>query len=252
MEVPPAADDAAALAPEGDIVISARRANPGDPAVKVNEASFQAIEAVDKAFVGPVAKVYEKGVPKPVRSGLRNFLRNLEQPVIALNFLLQLKPVSAVKAVARFGINSTIGVAGVLDVAKRKPFNLPYRPNGFANTLACYGVGPGPFLFLPLVGPTTLRDVFGLVLDKSALPVAVGAPFNKKEYALPSNVISALNRRVEMDGQISKLREESNPYAATRELYLQQRKAEISAICPKKGDPPPDPDLPPRPGKGVD
>jgi phospholipid-binding lipoprotein MlaA len=234
------------------IVVTAREKDPADPLAQLNAQSYEAIQAVDAAVIGPVAMGYEKGVPAPLRSGLRNFLRNLEEPVIALNYLLQLKPGRAVKSVGRFAINSTFGVAGLVDVAKRKPFHLPYTPNGFANTFACYGIGPGPYFFLPLIGPTTLRDVIGVTMDRTALPVIVGKPFNRPYYAIPANVIDSLNDRIEIDGQLAKIREESaDPYTDTRELYLKQRKAEIAAICPKKGEVV-DTALPPRPGKGRD
>lgn len=237
---------------DSEIVVSGRVPSPADPLASVNIKAYEAIQAVDSAVVGPVAKVYEKGVPGPLRSGLRNFLRNLEEPVSFVNYLLQLKPGRAVKSLGRFAVNSTVGVAGLFDMAKRKPFNLPYRPNGFANTLACYGVGNGPYFFVPLAGPITLRDLFGLLLDKAAVPMAVGEPLNRPYYAVPATVVDALSDRVEMDAQLQQLREESgDPYVATRELYLKQRRAEIGAICPKKGDATPDPDLPPRAGKGV-
>jgi phospholipid-binding lipoprotein MlaA len=234
------------------IVVTARAKDPADPLANINAQSYEAIQAVDAAVIGPVAMGYEKGVPAPLRSGLRNFLRNLEEPVIALNYLLQLKPGRAVKSVGRFAINSTFGVAGLVDVAKREPFNLPYTPNGFANTFACYGIGPGPYFFLPLIGPTTLRDVIGVTMDRTALPVIVGKPFNRPYYAIPANVIDSLNDRIEIDGQLEKIREESaDPYTATRELYLRQRKAELASICPKKGETV-ETGLPPRPGKGRD
>jgi phospholipid-binding lipoprotein MlaA len=248
----PAAPDAAA-SNGNEIVVSARVSSPADPLAKINVEAYKAIQAVDNAVVGPVASGYKAAVPSPVRSGLRNFLRNLEEPVSFVNYLLQLKPGRAAKSLGRFTINSTVGVAGLIDVAKRKPFNLPYKPNGFANTLACYGVGNGPYFFVPLAGPITLRDLFGLVLDKAAVPFAVGKPFNKPYYAIPAGVIDSLNDRIEMDGQLQKLREESpDPYVATRELYLKQRRAEIADICPKKSDKPIDPALPPRVGKGAD
>ncbi len=233
-----------------DIVVTAREKLPGDPLAGLNAKSFETIQAVDEAVVGPVAMGYKSGTPKPLRLGLRNFLRNLEEPVIAFNFLLQLKPGRAVKTVGRFAINSTVGIAGLIDVAKRKPFYLPYRPNGFANTFACYGIGPGPYFFLPLVGPTTLRDLIGVGLDRAALPAVIGSPLNQPYYAIPSNVIDALNDRIEIDDQLGQMRETSaDPYAATRDLYLKQRKSEIAAICPKHGEVSQEV-LPPRPGKG--
>lgn len=243
-------------APEGpesgdsEIIVTGREEIEGDPLVELNVKSFETIQAVDEAVVAPIALTYEDIVPEPVRDGLRNFLRNLEEPVIALNFLLQLKPLRALKSVARFAVNSTLGIAGLVDVAKKEPFNLPYTPNGFANTLACYGVEPGPYFFLPLVGPTTLRDLVGVGIDRSTLPLAVGSPLDDPYYAIPASTIDALNDRVEIDDQINQIRENSgDPYAETRDLYLQQRKAEIASICPSDGEVV-DETLPPRPGKG--
>lgn len=249
-EGPAKADGHAAKA--GDIVVTARHPTPADPLAKLNSESYEVVQAVDKAFVGPVAMGYKTVMPKPVRLGLRNFLRNMEEPVIALNFVLQLKPGRAVKSVGRFTINSTMGVGGLIDVAKRKPFNLPYTPNGFANTFACYGIGPGPYFFLPLIGPTTLRDVIGVSIDRFLPPAVIGKPLNQPYYAIPANVIDSLNDRIDIDGQLQQLRDESpDPYVAARELYLKQRKAEIAAICPKRGERI-DTNLPPRPGKGRD
>ena len=253
LATPPTAESADADGPPGDeIVVTAREEVPGDPLSEVNAKSYEAIQAADVAIVAPIAGAYEEVVPEPVRDGLKNFLRNLEEPVIAFNYLLQLKPGRAVKSVARFAVNSTLGIAGVVDVAKRKPFNLPYTPNGFANTFACYGVGPGPYLYLPLIGPTTVRDLIGVTLDRAALPAVVGAPLNDPYYALPAATLDSLNDRVEIDGQIKQLRKEStDPYAESRDLYLKQRASEIAAICPKKGQVV-DETLPPRPGKGKD
>lgn len=236
-----------------EIVVSARVKTPSDPLVQLNAKSFEVVQAVDEVFTAPLAMGYKRSVPGPIRSGLRNFLRNLEEPVSALNYLLQLKPGRAAKSVVRFTFNSTVGVGGLVDVAKRRPLNLPYRPNGFANTFACYGVGNGPFFFLPLVGPITLRDLVGLTLDKPLFTLALGKPFNRPYYSIPAITIDALNDRIEQDEVLTRMREESaDPYVATRELYLRQRRAEIAAICPKKGDLPIDPALPPRVGKGVD
>lgn len=242
-------------APDGsthDIVVTAPQEVPGDPLAALNEKSFEAIQGVDKALVGPISMGYEKGMPKPLRQGLRNFLRNLEEPVIALNYLLQLKPGRAAKSVARFTVNTAMGIGGLFDVAKTPAFKLPYTPNTFGNTFACWGIGSGPYFFLPLIGPTTLRDVIGVGLDRAVLPAVVGAPLDQPYYAIPANVIDSLNDRIDIDDQLNRIRrDEANPYAATRELYLRQRKAEIAAICPKKGEVP-ESGLPPRAGKGRD
>lgn len=212
------------------IVVSGEKTPRQDPMQAVNQASYDAVQAVDDAVIAPVANVYEKGVPRPIRMGLRNFLRNLTEPIVALNYLLQLKPGKAAETVGRFAINSTIGVGGVIDVAKNKPFNLPYRRNGFAYTFGYYGIGPGPYMFLPLVGPTTLRDVIGLGLDRFLLPFAVGGPLRNPGYVYGSFVIRSLDERVANDELFKRIREESNPYSSYRELYLKTRQAEIDAL----------------------
>src|SRR3546814_84941 len=126
-----------------------------------NIKSYRVIQSVDKALVAPVATGYQRVLPEPVRDGLGNALRNISEPVNFLNFLLQFKIGKAAETLGRFVVNTTFGVGGLVDVAKTKPFNLPYRRNGFANTLGFYGVEPGPYFYLPLVGPTTLRDMAG-------------------------------------------------------------------------------------------
>jgi ABC-type transporter lipoprotein component MlaA len=218
-----------------DIVVTAPERWSGDPLEDVNAKSFEATRVVDEAVIGPVARAYGHAVPRPIRSGLRNFLHNLHEPVVALNFLLQLKPGKAVETVGRFAINSTIGGAGLFDVAKRRPFNLPRRANGFADTLGYYGVKPGPYLFLPLIGPTTPRDLLGLVVDRMVVPMAVGKlpssvgrPLHR--LARPLAIAKVLDHRAEFDEQLQDLRETANPYAARREFYLQRRQAEIDNL----------------------
>jgi phospholipid-binding lipoprotein MlaA len=214
-----------------EIVVSGERnLQKIDPLMGANKAAFQVMEKVDGMFVAPIATGYRKVLPKPVRNGLHNFFYNLTEPVNAVNYLLQLHPGKAVQTVARFGINSTIGVAGLMDVAKKKPFNIHYRPNGFANTLGYWGVGPGPYMFLPLVGPTTVRDLIGTLLDQSFLPSAVGKPFTSPYYVFSSGIIIALDYRVIIDDDLQKVRKTSSPYSSYRQIYLKTRYEEIEAL----------------------
>jgi len=218
------------------IVTGKVEAPPGDPLENINLQTFEIAQDIDKAFVEPIADVYEEGLPKPVRSGLKNFFRNLLEPVNALNFLLQLKPGKAFETLGRFAINSTVGVAGIIDVAEKKPFNLPYRRNGLANTLGYYGVGPGPYLYLPLIGSTTLRDLLGTLVDQSVVPFVVGKPFNTPYYAVPAYTVNSLEFRIEYDEYIRDVRDSVDPYSAQRETYLCRREADIAAL---KNRPPP-------------
>lgn len=224
---------------EGVIVVTGREeAPPGDPMEAVNAASFAAVQKVDDAVVGPAARVYEHGLPKPVRTGIRNVLHNLAEPINFANYLLQLKPGKAAETLGRFAVNTTVGIGGLIDVAKKKPFNLPYRANGFANTLGYYGVGPGPYLYLPLIGPTTVRDLGGRLLDLSLVPSAVGAPFNTPAYSLSNGVLKSLDDRVEADAKLREFRAAADPYTAEREWYLATRAADIAALHGKSAPAP--------------
>ena len=215
-----------------DIVVTARgEPPPGDPLQEANIASYRAVQSVDKALVAPVATGYQSVVPEPVRDGLGNALRNISEPVNFLNFLLQFKIGKAAETLGRFAVNTTFGVGGLFDVAKTKPFNLPYRRNGFANTMGFYGVEPGPYFYLPLIGSTTLRDLAGNGIDMLVVPTAVGAPFDRTAYAVPTTVIRQLNDRIEDDAQIQRLQQESlDPYVETRTLYLEMRQREINTL----------------------
>ncbi len=206
------------------------KAPPGDPLARANYKSYEVLQTVDDKFVGPVAAGYQKGVPYPARMALRNFIRNVREPVVAIAYVLEIKPGKAAETVGRFGINSTIGLGGMIDLARSKPFNLPYRQNGLANVLGYYGVGPGPYLFLPLVGPTTVRDLFGLIADRLVLPIGVGTPFNKSYYALPINTLDALDYRNEADEDFKRLRDADDPYSTYRRVYLQSRIDQIEAL----------------------
>lgn len=251
----------------GEIVVTGRRASPEDPLEELNSTSFEVTQGVDKAIVAPVAFAYKEVMPRPIRSGLRNFLKNLNEPIVFLNFMLQLKPDKAAETFGRFAINTTLGAGGFVDVAKRKPFNLPHRRNGFANTLGYYGVKPGPYFYLPLVGSTTLRDFIGNRLDLLILPMALGGPFKRPEFAIPVAVLSELDHRIEFDDELSQIRATRDPYVAARTYYLRKRQAEIDALhgrgdstirvtvpAPTSSDPTPAPpspapaeDRPPRP-----
>lgn len=238
-DAPPAQAPPADRAGRNDIVVTGLKEPAGDPLRAVNAESFAVTQKVDAAVIGPAARAYKEAVPSPVRAGIHNFLYNLREPIVFLNFLLQFKPGKAIETLGRFAINTTIGAAGLVDMAKRKPFRLPRRSNGFANTLGYYGVKNGPFLFLPVVGPTTVRDLLGGAIDRLVLPVAVGSPFNSVAYTAPAGVLGALDHRSEFDETLKDLHDNSpDPYAATRAFYLNRRQAEIDQLHGRAGGDP--------------
>ncbi len=217
--------------PSTDIVVSARVRTSADPLVAINAKSFAVTTKVDNAVFGPVAVAYGHAMPKPIRNGLRNFLANLHEPVVFVNYLLQIKPGKAAETIGRFAINTTVGGAGLFDMAKRRPFYLPRRSNGFANTLGYYGVKPGPFLYLPLIGPTTVRDLFGNTLDGFVVPVIGDNPLANPAFSAPAGALRTLDHRADMDDRIKAIRgDATDPYAASRKAYLDRRQAEIEAL----------------------
>ncbi|MDB5714738.1 MAG: VacJ family lipoprotein [Sphingomonadales bacterium] len=234
---------------ENDIVVQARPpAPPGDPLQALNAKSFEITQSVDRAIVRPIALTYQRILPDPLRSGIRNVLNNLREPVVFLNFLLQHKIGKAFETVGRFGVNSTLGAAGLFDVARKKPFHLPRRRNGLGNTLGFYGVKPGPFFYLPIFGPTDLRDLLGDNLDRLVLPAVAGSPFNKPVYAISIGIFSSLDQRAEFDEKLQELHEGSDPYAKTREDYLRSRQAAIDELHRKRSKVAPVQTPPPLPG----
>ena len=216
-----------------DVTVAAEKPphTKGDPLEGFNRSMFNAHQKFDRAVLRPVAMGYKHAVPKPVRSGIRHFLSNLTEPIVFLNDLLQLKPGKALRTFGRFVFNSTLGLGGVLDIAKLPGFNLPHRPNGFGDTLGYYGVKPGPYLFLPFVGPTDVRDLLGGQADGLVLPLAVGHPFDQLKYQIPKGVVSGLDQRAEADRDLKALFGTAvDPYATLRSVYLQDRAGEIDAL----------------------
>jgi phospholipid-binding lipoprotein MlaA len=215
-----------------EIVVTAKgRWEAPDPFAGVNADSFKVTQKVDSAVMGPAALAYKKKVPGPVRRGIHNFLYNLREPVVFVNFVLQHKIGKAAETVGRFALNTTIGAIGLFDVAKKKPFRLPRRSNGFANTLGYYGVPNGPFLFLPIVGPTTVRDLFGGAVDRIVLPISLGQGVTDPRFAIPAGALGALDHRAEFDETLHQLHDgAADPYARSRDFYLQRRQAEIDAL----------------------
>lgn len=228
---PPAEGETPPEDDSGEIVVEGEYGPPaGDPAEKLNATSYRLTQAVDGAVIEPMAYAYRDGLPEPIRDGLGNVVRNLGEPSNALNFLLQGKVGKAFGSLGRLAINSTLGLGGLIDIAAKPGIGIPYRDNGFANTMGFYGVGPGAYLYLPVTGATSVRDMIGNTLDQALLPFLVGKPFNQPEYAVSYFVINGLDERIEVDAELASIRASEDPYAARRDTYLAMRAREIAAL----------------------
>lgn len=137
--------------------------NPKDPFESFNRGAYKFNDALDKAVLKPVAKGYNTVMPAPARTGLSNFFSNLNDVTVAANDLLQFKVKQAASDTGRILVNTTVGVLGLIDVAT--PIGLEKHNEDFGQTLGYWGVGSGPYLMLPFLGPSSVRDSVGLYAD---------------------------------------------------------------------------------------
>ncbi len=202
-----------------------------DPAQPVNEAIFEFNMAVDRGILRPVAKAYEFVLPDLVRDGIRNFLRHLRTPVIAANDILQGEFARAGDTLGRFAFNTTMGLGGIFDPAGEA--GVEFHEEDFGQTLAVWGVDEGPYLMLPLLGPSSGRDLVGLIVDTGLDPFQWWS-YNSEKWVIENNstiraVATAIDTRSRNYQQIEDLEETSlDFYAAVRSLYRQQRNSLIN------------------------
>ena len=133
-----------------------------DPLERMNRFTYRFNARFDEAVFLPVANGYRR-VPSPIRLSIHNFFANLSEVTSTVNYVLQVRPGGGVRSLGRFAINSTLGIGGLFDVATR--LKLENEPTGFGDTLSIWGVHPGPYLVVPLLGPATLRDGVGFLGD---------------------------------------------------------------------------------------
>ncbi len=203
-----------------------------DPIEPFNRRVYQFNRAVDALFLKPAAGFYRALTPPPVRKSVTNVLANLKSPVVLANDLLQGEWDRASDTAARFAINSTIGVAGIWDPAKSQ-FGIERHGEDFGQTLAVWGVPEGPFLMLPVVGPSSPRDAAGLAMDNLVLdPIAWWGRANADDravYTYSRLGLTVLDERAGAFEALDDIEQNSlDPYAALRSLYRQFRAKEIN------------------------
>jgi phospholipid-binding lipoprotein MlaA len=200
-----------------------------DPFESFNRGALRFNRGVDRFFLNPIATAYRFVLPPPARRAVMRVLDNLHSPQTLVNDVLQREWKDAGLTVARFTVNSTIGIGGIFDPAT--PMGIAGHDSDFGQTLALYGMSSGPFLILPLVGPTTARDGTGYVVDFFFRPTTWILPFF--ELALYTTIHeSSLGLALrDAHGQGLELLEESSIdfYAALRSAYTQRRLAQIWA-----------------------
>jgi phospholipid-binding lipoprotein MlaA len=213
-----------------------RAAVPDDPWESANRGFYTVYAVLDHWVIGPAARAYKSILPYPVRKGVRNLINNLKEPGIAINDMLQAHPTRSGRTVARFIVNSTAGIGGLMDVAYN--LGLTYHHNGFGTTMGRYGIQPGPYIFVPVVGPSNIRDILGEVADAVTDPLA-WAPFQDGQVIYARAIVDGLDQRAEADAQLQAIDDMStDPYASLRSLYEQNRAAEIQEAVTGTSTPP--------------
>ncbi len=198
--------------------VSAQNASPVDPYENFNRSMYGFNMGVDRILLKPVADGYKAITPTFFQTGVSNFFTNLKGINVVLNDLLQGKFGQSASDVGRFTTNTTLGVAGLFDVASELGFE--NNNEDFGQTLAVWGVDQGPYLVLPLMGPTTLRDGSAVILDKAA---------NPGTYLPGTGVLEGISDRANAEGALNFINEAAmDPYVFMRESFLQYRTNQIN------------------------
>ncbi|MFP4357428.1 MAG: MlaA family lipoprotein [Puniceicoccaceae bacterium] len=221
----------AALLPGGCSATSESiTAETNDPLEPFNRSMHAFNDSLDRHLIGPAADAYGAVTPSEFRRMVRNFAANLDTPFTSANQLLQGKPVLALSDLARFVVNSTVGIGGLFDPAT--PIGLERHDEDIGQTLAVWGVGAGPYLVLPVVGPTTLRNSPSVVVDNWAR-LRILRIADAGEWLLPIDIARIVNERAD-DDPLARVRKRAiDPYVFIREAYLERRRYLVH-----DGDPP--------------
>lgn len=215
----------AACASSGTGVSGSGDADIHDPYEGFNRGVFAFNNAVDDAFINPIVLTYREVVPEPGRTGVRNFLRNLKSPMTFMNQTLQGDFSGAGDVLVRAVVNTFVGVGGIFDVAGGE--GISYEQEDFGQTLGMWGVGHGPYVVLPVLGPSSMRDYFGYFVDSFADPLRWYLYNTDREGVYFAKLgADYLDLREGLIDVLADLQKSSiDYYAATRSIYYQRREA---------------------------
>lgn len=204
--------------------------NPRDPLEPINRGIYTFNEAVDTTVLKPAAELYRGILPRFVRTGVHNVFSNINDVIVALNNLLQAKFLNGVSDMGRIVVNTTVGLLGVFDVATE--LGLEKHDEDFGQTLGYWGISDGPYLVLPILGPSNLRDSVGVFVDFKTDPLTYVDPTRDRNILWG---VRAVNRRSELL-EASKILETAalDPYQFVRDAYLQRRRSLVYDGSPPK------------------
>jgi len=215
-----------ATRPDSDI-------NNHDPLESFNRASYSFNSTIDKALIRPAAKGYDAVMPKPVKTGISNFFANLDEIPTIVNDLLQGKVSDAFNDTGPLLINTSLGLAGFIDVAT--DLGLTQHDEDFGQTLGTWGVGTGPYLVIPLLGPSTTRDAMARPVDNYYSPKKDIEHIRTRNTLYALELLDLRYRLLAIDSQLEDALDE---YSFVRDAFLMRREYQVY-----DGDPPEDEDL---------
>ena len=217
-----------ASAPNNDKEALTELRKINDPIEPTNRWIFKFNQGIDAVIIKPVTSVYRGVLPDLVRTSIHNFLNNIKTPVVLANDVLQGEGERAGNTMMRFIINSSAGIAGLRDQATDWGFE--DHDEDFGQTLAVWGVGEGPYLILPIFGPSNPRDAVGKLIDNLLDPINLWADNSDKEWvSITRTAVSGLDKRDRLWDILDDLEKSSiDYYAAIRSLYRQRRNEDIS------------------------
>jgi len=199
-----------------------------DPLEGTNRFLYRVNDGLDTYVLRPIAVGYRNVVPGAVRRPIHNVLTNISSPVVFVNDVLQTKPRRAGDTMMRFLINSTAGVAGIFDVAT--DWGYPAHGTDLGVTLALWGVGDGPFLFLPVLGPSNVRDASGFVGNVAFDPLTLATFGGSTAISATRSVVGAVDARERLIEPVDEVKRTAlDPYATFRSVYRQNRQSTIEA-----------------------
>jgi len=219
----------ACATPPTDPVALADYQQKNDPLEPTNRVLYAINDGLDTAVLRPAATAYH-ALPQPVRNGVHNVLTNLHAPVQLGNDMLEGKPRRAGDTLMRFLINTTVGLAGIFDIAS--DWGYPDHNADFGLTLALWGVPEGPYLFVPLIGPSNFRDFGGYGIDVAGDPLIwIGQGAAVRALRWSRVAVRGIDTRERLDSTIEDIKRTSlDPYATFRSAYRQSRDAQVQEI----------------------
>src|SRR6478672_7654321 len=244
--------EASISAPTDVASLPGDEAEVSEPFEKMNRSTFERNMRFNHSVIYPAAKAYHNVVPEPVRNSIDNFVSNLDEPFVFANDLLQLRLEAATTTVGRFAINSTVGVGGLFDVATKQ--KLPQQSGDFGQTLYVWGMRKSPYLVVPVIGPTNVRDLIGTTVEIATAIPAFAATIPAFAASVPANsllqthIATAANNltvagsvaspltKLDQADQMAQLEDSSiDFYSMLRSVVNQKRQAELDEAVQTSG-----------------